>query len=313
MPATSQAIKSLLQIRSLSTEQVWSLFDKIKKLKSGENPFSSPLESSRVLALVFLEPSTRTRLSFEMAAHRLGIRTLAFAGDSTTSLAKGESLRETLATILAMKPDAVVVRHPGDVSVQTFLEKVSIPVINAGDGRGEHPTQALLDAYTVLEHRGQIEGERVLFIGDVEHSRVARSGRELFQLLGAEVAVCAPQAMQPRTADWMGSRSFDKLEEALKWCTVCIGLRIQKERHTSGAVGDELNQADYVRHYRLDSRNLSRLGAEALIMHPGPFVAGVDLSEEVLLDPRCRIHEQVTNGVYVRMAILGEIFGLSGT
>jgi aspartate carbamoyltransferase catalytic subunit len=207
-----------------------------------------------------------------------------------------------------MQPDLAVVRHNGDAAVTKILNSTKTPIVNAGDGTNEHPTQALLDAMTIFERRGQVEGERIVFVGDVEHSRVARSGRALFTMLGAEVAVCAPDYLQPKSKDWADTRRFTTLSEALSWATVCMGLRVQKERHHGQ---NRFDSADYIKNFRIDKNNIgSRLASDGLIMHPGPFVADEDLSEEILQDSRCAIHDQTTNGVYLRMAVLGQIFGV---
>lgn len=277
------------------------------RLKLGEI-VPRPLDVVPVVALVFFEPSTRTRFSFEMAAQRLGVKTVSFVADASTSVAKGESLHETLQTLIAMRPDLLVVRHSGDRAVEYLLKTTATPIINAGNGVEEHPTQALLDAMTIFERKKKLEGEKILFIGDVEHSRVARSDRSLFLKMGAEVAVCAPKRFAPKTLDWLETKQFSSLSEGLKWCTVCVGLRIQKERHQNVESGVS---NEYIENFRLDKKNLSNLNSEAIIMHPGPFVDGVDLNHEILNDPRCVIHEQVTNGVYMRMAVMGDIFGVS--
>lgn len=307
MSSHARAHRSLLSIEDLSKLEVRALINKALQLKSGE-VFPLKQESSIVAGLIFFEPSTRTRFSFEVAAHRMFINPVAFVADSTTSLSKGESLHETLNNLMAMQPNILIVRHSGDSEVETILRESSIPVINAGSGSLEHPTQALLDAMTVFERMGNIEKQKILYVGDVEYSRVANSGRKLFQSQGAEVAVCSPAEFCG--GEWSQLKQFENLSEALSWSTVCIGLRIQKERHGKKSI---LSVEQYIEKYRLDNKNISALSSSAIIMHPGPFVAGVDISEEILQDPRCMIHEQVTNGVYMRMAIMGELLGISYT
>lgn len=309
MSTPPQAIRSLQKIENLSLNQAQHLIQLALRLKRSEIK-PNPLAIAPVVGLVFFEPSTRTRFSFEIAAQRLGFKTVSFVADSSTSVAKGESLLETLQTLLAMRPDLLVVRHSGNLEVENLLEKTATEtaIINAGNGISEHPTQALLDAMTVFERKKKIEGEKILFVGDVEHSRVARSDRALFLKMGADVAVCAPEELAPKTKDWLMAKRFSNLAEGLKWCTVCIGLRIQKERHRD--VGFT-SQNHYIEKFRLDKKNLSSLSSDGIIMHPGPFVDGVDLSHEILIDPRCVIHDQVTNGVFMRMAVMGDIFGVS--
>lgn len=300
------APKKLLKINDISLQAIQKIFERAKLYKAAnQQPKTQP---SKVAALVFFEPSTRTRMSFEIAAHRLNLRTSIFTADATTSLSKGESHHETLNNIIAMEPDLLIVRSPENQKIDKILLETKIPTINAGNGKEEHPSQALLDAFTVLENRGTIQGEKILFVGDVSHSRVAGSGRILFEKLGAEVAICSPKKLMPQSAEWKGVQRFEDLSTALKWCTVCIGLRIQSERHSKKSL-----PKDYISKYRLDAKNLNALGAKAIILHPGPFVNKIDLDEEILKDSRCKIHDQVTNGVYIRMAIMEEVLGATGT
>ncbi len=300
--------KRLLSIKDLNRTQANRIIEGALRAKS--RPHAAPVlndsQPPRIIALVILEPSTRTRMNFEIAAHRIGARPVLFSADGQTSLVKGESEHETLENILAMRPDLLVVRHSGDARVTQVIESTQIPTINAGDGKNEHPTQALLDAATIFEKKGRVEGEKIVFIGDVEHSRVARSGRLLFEMLGAQVAVCAPPYLLPNSKDWAHVQKFSSMGEALDWSSVCMGLRVQKERHRNKN-GAELDLSAYRKDFRIEKRNLKNLKPDALIMHPGPFVADEDLSEEVLLDPRCVIHQQVTNGVYIRMLLLSEM------
>lgn len=265
--------------------------------------------SQKAAALLFFEPSTRTRFSFEMAAARLGVRTLTLDSAASTSLAKGESISDTIDNVAAMGPDVLIVRHSGALEVVRTLKGLKRPVINAGDGTDEHPTQALLDALTLKQHRQELKGEKLLFVGDIAHSRVAHSDLRLFQRLGLEIGICGPESMLPQTAEWANAKRFSDLSEALSWCDSVMGLRVQQERHGQNEYFD-LNL--YVEKYRLDPNSLQMLKKDGLIMHPGPFVPEVDLSPEVLDDPRCVIHEQVTNGVYVRMALLALTLGLWG-
>ncbi|MCB0350524.1 MAG: aspartate carbamoyltransferase catalytic subunit [Bdellovibrionales bacterium] len=306
MSYPTRSTRSLLSIDDLSNSQVIHLIERAQQFKKNEIQAIRPAKPL-IVGMVFFEASTRTRFSFEVAAHRLLLHPVVFVVDKATSVDKGESLHETLNTLLAMRPDLLVVRHAGNIRLEEIMRKSSIPVVNAGSGVEEHPTQSLLDAMTVQERLGQIEGQRILYVGDVEHSRVAKSGAKLFQKLGAQVAVCSPKDLAVRDSN---VQQFNTLSEALKWCTVCIGLRIQKERHSQAT---NLSQGQYIENFRLDNKNLAALSSSAIIMHPGPFVPDVDLSDEVLSDSRCAIHEQVTNGVYMRMAIMGDLLGLSYT
>lgn len=323
MPTPSLAHKSLVSTQSLNLNDCEAFLTRAELLKSlyvnSGQIWSDSLrlrETQRnlVVALVFLESSTRTRFSFEIAAKRLGLKTVVFSAGASTSMAKGETEAETLRTLLSMHPDMLVIRYSGDTEVQKIVQQLvtgrKTPVINAGDGSGEHPTQALLDVMTIRQRLGEIANQRVLYVGDVEHSRVARSGRTLLELMGAEVAICAPSALMPKSSDWANVKRFSNLDEALKWCTVCNGLRIQFERHGAKF---KISKDEYIEKFRLDEKNLKALSQESVILHPGPFVSGVDLDEAILLDKRCGIREQVENGVFIRMAVMGECFGLFDT
>jgi aspartate carbamoyltransferase catalytic subunit len=267
--------------------------------------------SQKVIALLFFEPSTRTRFSFEMAAARLGLRTLTLDSAASTSLAKGESIPDTIDNIAAMGPDAIVTRHSGALEVSRTLQALKIPVLNAGDGTDEHPTQALLDAFTLRQRRKTLKGEKILFVGDVAYSRVARSDLLLFQRLGLDVGICGPEGLMPNSdaKEWAKVRQFTSLAEGLGWCDSVMGLRLQQERHAENAF---FELESYIANYRLDPVSLQHLKKDGIIMHPGPFVPEVDLATDVLTDPRCVIHEQVSNGVFTRMALLALTLGLWG-
>jgi aspartate carbamoyltransferase catalytic subunit len=304
--------RSFIRSADLSGERIHSFFEYVLALKNEFNQHKNfdrlvQKDHRKVIALLFFEPSTRTRFSFEIAAKRIGIQTTTLDSAASTSLTKGETLIDTIFNICAMKPDALVIRHSGNKEVNDCIRDLKIPVINAGDGTDEHPTQALLDAFTILEHRPKKEKSKVLFVGDVKHSRVAQSDRRLFERLGFELGYTAPESLAPTEKEWSQARSFKTLSEGLAWCDVVMGLRLQQERY-SGAEYIDLNS--YIENYRLDYNSLQSLKADGLIMHPGPFVPEVDLSSDVLSDPRCVIHQQVENGVYVRMALLSEILGL---
>lgn len=311
MSTPHTAKSSLLRIENLTPQSAHRIIQQALKLKSGQSTPQVSFAKRLVAALVFFEPSTRTRFSFEVACHRMGVHPTAFLADSTTSMAKGETLHETMNTLIAMRPDLVVVRAPAHAQLEKILAETSIPVLNAGTGVEEHPTQALLDAMTIIERKGRIESERILFVGDVSHSRVANSGIQLFKRLGAEVACSSPVDMKPQSKLWVDARHFENLKDGLQWATVCIGLRIQKERHGRSMGQEELQS--YIRQFRLDKKNISDLSADALIMHPGPFVPEEDFSEELLQDSRVALHDQVTNGVYVRMATIGDLLGIPCT
>lgn len=288
--------QKIFRISDLSQAQIQDLVRFSLDLKAHKE--FVPL-SKKILTYVFFEASTRTRYSFETAALRLNLPYTVFAADSTTSMTKGESVHETLNTLIAMNPDLIVVRHSGDQKLDQILQTSELAVINAGNGSDEHPTQALLDLMTVYEKFKRIEGLKVLFVGDIEHSRVARSSRDIFLRMGASVAFCAPKEYQPTTSEWKNAKPFSDLSEATRWCDVCVGLRIQKERHKTSH-----QLASNYEDFQLNKKNLENLSTQAVILHPGPFVPGVDLNEEIFSDPRTLIHTQVSNGVFMRMALL---------
>lgn len=294
--------KSLIDLNSLDKTTAHSLFDLALQieLKGWQKVYS---EIPKLIALVFLEPSTRTTTSFEMAALRSGHKVVNLLGDSS-SIRKGETLLDTLLTLNAMGPDLIVVRHGLNERLADIDRRLSSPVISAGEGVSGHPTQGLLDAYTILKERGKIEGEKVLMVGDVAHSRVAASNMELLNNLGAEVAVCGPEEWYPSQG---ATHTFLSLKEALEWCSVCMALRIQKERHIGT---DETSYKKLVSSYQLNSLSLRALRKDGIIMHPGPFNRGVELTDEVLEDARLRIWHQVKNGVFIRGAVIAKVLGV---
>jgi aspartate carbamoyltransferase catalytic subunit len=303
--------RSLLETKSLSRSQIFSLFEKANQLeasfqKNGNFIDAAPALQNKVLACLFFEPSTRTRMSFQIAAYRLGLHVTVLESSATSSLSKGETPLDTVLNIAALQPDALVVRYGNWPELGPLLEELSIPVLNAGSGQSAHPSQALLDAYTIWRERGQLEKERVLIFGDILHSRVARSNIEVLQKMGAQVGLCGP-------ADWLslGSENdsasgapiqkFSTLEEGLKWASVCMGLRVQRERHIDGRAFDS---AAYHAEFGLNQNRLALFAKDGLLMHPGPINHGVEFSSEVLQDPRSRVLKQVSYGVLIRGALL---------
>ncbi len=267
-----------------------------------------PALRGKTVVWLFYEDSTRTRLSFEQAAKRLSADTMNFAV-STSSVRKGESLRDTVLTIEAMGVDAIVVRHGSAGVPWQIASWVSSSVVNAGDGWHEHPTQALLDCYTIRQHLGGVEGRRVAIVGDIRHSRVARSGVLAFAALGAEVTIVAPPTLLPPSlAGWPVTVSHD-LDEVLPKCDVVYLLRMQRERMTEALLP---SLREYTAGYGLTRRRIDLLDDHALVMHPGPMNRGVEISAEVADLPRAVIVDQVRNGVAVRMAVLYLLLG-SGT
>ncbi len=279
----------------LSTaEEMRSLADRpIKKL---------PALRGRTVVNLFFEDSTRTRISFEAAAKRLSADVINFAAKGS-SVSKGESLKDTALTLEAMGADAVVVRHGASGAPHRLAHSgwVRSSVVNAGDGTHEHPTQALLDAFTMTRHLGPLDGRRVAVVGDVLHSRVARSNALLLHTLGAEVTLVAPPTLLPVGIEtWPVETSYD-LDAVLPKADAVMMLRVQRERMNGGFFP---TPREYSRRYGLDSRRMATLQDHTIVMHPGPMVRGMEISADVADSPRSVIVEQVTNGVAVRMAVL---------
>lgn len=294
--------KDLLGIKQLSAEQIEMILERakaMKKMMTSKGARSTKLDGYS-LATLFYENSTRTRLSFEMAGMNLGMRILNMAV-ATSSVSKGESLIDTARALQAMGTDYIIIRHQSS-GVPHFLAKhVDACIINAGDGMHEHPTQALLDLFTIKQHKGRIEGLKVAIVGDITHSRVARSNIWALKKLGAQVAVGAPQTLLPADLQKAGVSVYSSVHEALLDADVVMGLRIQKERQQSGLFP---SIGEYSRFFGVDSNRLRFAKPDALVMHPGPVNRGVELMGEVIDGEQSVIEEQITNGVAVRMAIL---------
>ncbi|NCN42398.1 aspartate carbamoyltransferase catalytic subunit [bacterium] len=303
---------SFLSSSQLSNSEVDQLFDRTRLFKEEfekKGTLNHLIKTSDpVVALVFAEPSTRTRLSFQMACYRLGLKTITLDNPSVASLSKGETLSDTLRNVAAMMPDAMVTRFNEDSEAEATIANLGCPIINGGVGTKEHPTQALSDAYTILEHRGQVSGEKVLIVGDVLHSRVANSNLILLQKMGAEIAYCAPEEFIPQQELWKGVKSFSTLEEGVRWATVIMGLRVQRERHSQRGLG--LSIAEYRERYRVGGDQLEIFDPKGILLHPGPVIRGVEFSDYVLNEPRCKVLDQVSAGVFVRAALVSFVLGL---
>ena len=295
---SSRSQKSLIDLKSRSASQILDLFSLAKSISKSA---IAPKFSGQTAALVFFEASTRTRLSFETACARLGLHPLVMSGKAGTSLEKGETAVDTLLNIAAMKPSVIIVRSDDSLDQEKIADELEMPFLNAGWGTRGHPTQSLLDAFTIWNRRGRIEGEKVLIIGDVVHSRVASSHFELARILKYEVALCGPKEFLPPTA--AGVKVFTDLQEGLKWCTTAMALRVQSERHLS-LRDEKMSSKNYSLHFGLNRENIAGLGKDVLIMHPGPVNHGVEIDEAVYNDSRSVILEQVTNGVLIRQALV---------
>jgi aspartate carbamoyltransferase catalytic subunit len=255
------------------------------------------------IANLFFESSTRTRVSFELAEKRLSADVVNFSA-SGSSVSKGETLVDTVNNILAMKVDMVVMRHP-DPGAALFLSRhVKANIVNAGDGTHEHPTQALLDAYSIREKFGKVKGVKVLIVGDILHSRVALSNIFCLQKLGAEVMLSGPSTLMPKHIESLGVKVEHDLDKALRWCDVANMLRIQLERQGGDGVANFPGLREYALRYGLDLGRYTRLEKDLVIMHPGPINRGVEVTTEVADHANSIILEQVENGVAIRMAVL---------
>ncbi len=290
----------LLSAEDLTIDDVALLFDRVRYFEYHYSLGASFNDlSGYTVALAFFEPSTRTRISFEIAAQRLGGKTILFSS-STSSLTKGESLIDTLHTIEAMDVQIFVVRHSASgvpILLQRNTNKI---VINAGDGKHEHPTQALLDAYTIQKHFGYIKNLKVCIVGDILHSRVARSNIILLKKLGANVAFCGPGTLLPKHHSQWNIPLFKTIDEAIDWADVVMLLRLQNERMDSGLVP---SLAEFSRLYGMTLDKLSRK-PELVVLHPGPVNYGIELQYEIPSFPTVLIQTQVAHGVFVRMALL---------
>lgn len=260
----------------------------------------------KAIGLLFFEPSTRTRFSFEMACHRLGADPLAFNAASSSSV-KGESLTDTARVLKAVGADALVVRHKEVGAADLVAEVVGLPVVNAGDGTGEHPTQALLDLVTMSDHVGGFEGLTVGIVGDIRHSRVARSNAYGLRALGARVLLAGPPSLQDATLLQAGCEQRQTLAEVAPEADVLMMLRIQRERIAGAAVP---SVADYRARWGLTERAAAQLQDHVIVMHPGPMNRGVEIDDEVADGPRSVIYGQMVNGVYARMAVLLDVLGV---
>lgn len=307
--------ESFLSSEQLTEKDIDQIFSRARlfksefqKKKSIDHLFKSEGLNHKVMALVFSEPSTRTRMSFQVAGARLGMRSVALDNPQISSLSKGETLEDTFRNIAAMQPDIMVVRYNTNHDADSVIRDLPCPVINGGIGTNEHPTQALLDAFTINEFRGSVKGEKVLIVGDVLHSRVANSNLLLLKRMGAEVAYCAPAQFEPHSDNWKGVQNFSDLKEAVAWATVIMGLRVQKERHQTEGIGASM--AEYRERFRIGGDQLSHFRSDGILLHPGPVIRGIEFSAFVLNDKRCKVLDQVTNGVYVRASLISLMLGL---
>ncbi len=302
MTVTVQFGKDLTGLAELTADQIQTILDVAEPFKEiSERPIKKvPVLRGKTIVNLFSEPSTRTLVSFEFAEKRLSADTVNIS-ETSSSLTKGENLVDTARNLEAMRIDMVVIRHRSSGAAQFLAERIPSNVINAGDGWHEHPTQALLDMLTIRDRMGAIEGRRVCIVGDILHSRVARSNIWGLLSLGAEVAVCGPPTLIPPGIQELGVQVFRRVEEAIEWADVLNILRLQLERMKAGYIP---SLREYNRIFGVTVPRLERAPRDVLILHPGPVNRGVEIDSQVADGPHSVILEQVTNGVAVRMAVL---------
>lgn len=287
-------MRSLLDIHSVTKNEVYTIFNQASEYLL--NPKDDVLVGKNIV-LGFFEASTRTRISFDVAIQRLGGKSIQFLAQGS-SISKGESFVDTIHTLNQYRIDGWIIRHAYALSTHLVQNETNSPVINAGDGSHQHPTQALLDAYTILQHLGNLEGKKVLIVGDILHSRVARSEMELLQLLGASVGICAPGTLLPKYMEI--PNYFPTIQQGMQWADAIITLRLQKERMVSGIIPSE---SEYQQYYGMNEKLLQSF-PHVLVLHPGPANYGIELSMECMNYANVLIREQVKHGLAIRMAVL---------
>lgn len=302
MPAAPYLGKDLIGLEHLSSEQITGILDTAEPFKEiSERAIKKvPVLRGKTIVNLFFEPSTRTRISFEFAEKRLSADTVNIS-TSMSSVSKGETLVDTARNLEAMRIDMVVMRHGSSGAAQFLADRIRSNVINAGDGRHEHPTQALLDMLTIRDHLGGLEGLRVCIVGDILHSRVARSNIWGLTKLGAQVAVCGPRTLLPPGLEERGVGVFSRIEEAIEWAQVLNVLRLQLERMQGGFIP---SLREYNRVFGITRSRVEQAREDLLILHPGPMNRGVEIDSDVADGSHSVILDQVTNGVAVRMAVL---------
>lgn len=296
------SVSHLLGIKYLQPEDIHLIFETATHFKEVINRPIKKVPSLRdiTIANLFFENSTRTKLSFELAEKRLSADVINFSA-SQSSVSKGETLVDTVNNILAMKVDMIVMRHPHPGAAHFLSKKVNSCIVNAGDGTHEHPSQALLDAYSLLEKFGDLKGKRIAIVGDILHSRVALSNIYALKMLGAEVTLCAPKSLLPKHIESLGVKTSTNLMQVLDWCDAANMLRVQNERMELSYFP---TNREYSQNFGLNGDRLKQLRKEIVILHPGPVNRGVEITSEVADSDQAIILDQVENGVAIRMAII---------
>lgn len=296
------SVDHLLGIKYINKSDIDLIFETADQFKEVINRPIKKVPSLRdiTIANIFFENSTRTKLSFELAQKRLSADVISFSA-AQSSVKKGETLIDTVNNILSMKVDMVVMRHSNPGAAHFLSKNVNAKIVNAGDGAHEHPTQALLDSFTIRESLGEVAGKKVVIVGDILHSRVALSNIYALQMQGAEVMVCGPKTLIPRYITDLGVRYEPNLRKALNWCDVANMLRVQNERLD---VNYFPSTREYAQQYGLDKNLLDSLDKEIIVMHPGPINRGVEITSDVADSSQSVILNQVENGVAIRMAVI---------
>jgi aspartate carbamoyltransferase catalytic subunit len=303
-----QRLQHLLGTEDLTREQIAFILDQARPFQEFHRHPLKKLATLRgkTVALAFFESSTRTRISFATAAARLGADTMNLQAESS-SLKKGESLLDTVRTLEAMRPDGIVIRHTSSGAPEFVAQRLNIPVVNAGDGTHEHPTQALLDALTIRDRKGKLDDWNLTILGDILHSRVARSNIHLLSKFGVRTTLCGPAMWVPRELETLAPnvRRVFRIDEALNEADIIMVLRVQSERIHEPALAPE----EYILQYQLTPERLRLARPDALVLHPGPMIRGLEIDPAVADGPQSCVLEQVTNGLAIRMALLYHLVG----
>ncbi|MBB6452991.1 aspartate carbamoyltransferase catalytic subunit [Salirhabdus euzebyi] len=293
-------MENLLSIKDLSVKGIEQILEDAQRILDGETKSIG----QKTAALLFYEASTRTKMSFEMAAHRLGISLLGFSPE-TSSVQKGESLYDTVKTVEAIGADIVIIRHPEDAYYNQLQQNITIPIVNAGDGKGEHPTQCLLDLLTIYQEFGTFQNIKVVIAGDILHSRVAKSNAFALRKLGADVMFSAPSVWKDLSLPY----DYVSMDEAVENCDVLMLLRVQNERHAGAS---SMTNEEYLAAYGLTTAREKAMKKNSILLHPAPINRGVEIESHLVECDRSRIFKQMNNGVAVRMAILNQLLQKGG-